>query len=56
MVVLEIIWNKKDVKPFTEKFETYERAWKEFEYQCDKRFSFGISPIGVKIYKQGTSI
>lgn len=56
MVVLEIIWNKEDVKPSIEKFETYERAWKEFEYQCDKRFPFGISPIGVKIYKQGTSI
>lgn len=56
MVVHEIQWNKEDVKPFIEKFETYERAWKEFEYQCDKRFSFGISPIGVKIYKQGTLI
>lgn len=35
MVVLEIIWNKEDVKLFMEHFETYERAWKEFEYQCD---------------------
>ena len=56
MVVHEIQWKKEDVKPFIEKFETYKRAWKEFEYQCDKRFSFGISPIGVKIYKQGTLI
>ena len=36
MVVLEIQWNKEDVKPSIEKFETYERAYKELKKQLSK--------------------
>lgn len=49
MVAIEIHWDKKDVKPFYEQFETYERAWKEFEYQCDKRYQYDINPVKVEI-------
>lgn len=49
MVAIEIHWDKKDVKPFYEQFETYGRAWKEFEHQCDKRYPYDINPVKVEI-------
>lgn len=49
MVAIEIHWDKKDVKPFYDQYETYQRAWKEFEYQCDKRYPYDINPVKVEI-------
>lgn len=51
MIVIKIFWDKKDVKPFYDMCETYERAWKEFEHQCDKRDDYDINPVRVEIYK-----